>query len=910
MKCISVLLLTAAAGFAADAVSIDFKTGQAARLFIGQPQATREDPGATERLLGGVGGVAYANDTLFVADSNRVNADPINNRVLIFRNLSGALPAPTDELMYTERCPVCVGQADTVLGQPDFAKTDRGLSASAMRTPTAVASDGQRLVVADTDNNRILIWNSIPSTNNAPANVVLGQKDFTTRDVSPQIPTASSMRGPQGVWIHGGKLYAADTQNHRVLIWNSIPTANNAPADLVLGQPNLTTFVEPDLTQQRETARADNMLNPVSVTSDGTRLFVTDLGHNRVLVWNSIPARNAAPADLAIGQPDLSTSIANNSFRMEGGKQVKVLCEAVAKDEEENDLFPQRCNATLEWPRFALSDGNKLFVADGGNDRVLVFNAIPTQNGQAADHVIGQLGGGINQASTAADSMRTPMSLAWDGINLYVSDTFNRRINVYSMAEPSLPYSAVRNAASFEIYAVGGISLGGTIKAGDSITAVVMEKEYTYKILAGDEAADIVIGLALAINEGEGDPYVVATPNVTTASVVLTSRIPGSDGNFVEYSVKVSDKAEVVAQTQGAQLSGGMDAARIAPGTIVAIVGDNLSDGIASAPWGAQVLPDELAGVQVYFDGVRAPLLYVSPTQINAQIPFEFLDTYSINAFVRTKRADGRVTVTTPVAVSIVQENPGIFAHSGSDPRPAVALHFSSSATGTVSVDGTAKAGDIATVTIEDRSYTYTVKEGDTMDNIRDGLIELINTDPKVRAFSAGVFQRIRLQARIAGPDGNGIPFTASAPEGANVIMTATNSALCCANIAGAPVTADNPVQPGATIVVYATGLGLPEPTESVTTGEAWPENGPRHQPREFVSSLAGGKTANVLYAGLVPGQVGVWEVHLELNSDLPTNPFTQAWIAQWEFVSNIVTFPLVNLNPPLPPVEFDDLLP
>jgi hypothetical protein len=42
-----------------------------------------------------------------------------------------------------------------------------------------------------------------------------------------------------------------------------------------------------------------------------------------------------------------------------------------------------------------------------------------------------------------------------------------------------------------------------------------------------------------------------------------------------------------------------------------------------------------------------------------------------------------------------------------------------------------------------------------------------------------------------------------------------------------------------------------------------------------------------------------VYEVHLELNSDLPTNPFTQVWIAQDVYVSNIVTFPLVNPRPP-----------
>ena len=42
-------------------------------------------------------------------------------------------------------------------------------------------------------------------------------------------------------------------------------------------QPNFTTFVEPDLTQQKTNASASNLLNPVSVTSDGVRLFVTDL---------------------------------------------------------------------------------------------------------------------------------------------------------------------------------------------------------------------------------------------------------------------------------------------------------------------------------------------------------------------------------------------------------------------------------------------------------------------------------------------------------------------------------------------------------------------------------------------------------------------------------------------------------
>ncbi|MEI9976694.1 MAG: hypothetical protein WDO73_34325 [Ignavibacteriota bacterium] len=56
------------------------------------------------------------------------------------------------------------------------------------------------------------------------------------------------------------------------------------------------------------------MLAPVSVTSDGTRLFVTDLGFNRVLIFDSIPTSNGAAATVALGQPDLVSSVANNAF--------------------------------------------------------------------------------------------------------------------------------------------------------------------------------------------------------------------------------------------------------------------------------------------------------------------------------------------------------------------------------------------------------------------------------------------------------------------------------------------------------------------------------------------------------------------------------------------------------------------
>ncbi len=886
-------------------LAADFITGQAARLVIGQRTFTSQSPEFSDAVLGGVSGLAYANNMLVVADSNRVGALSDNNRVLIFRNLSGMLPAPTDELPQGERCPVCTGVAEVVVGQADFATTDPGLTQTGLRQPTAVATDGRVLAVADTDNNRVLIWNAIPTAPAAPADVVLGQPDFKSGAVNTgtgdtRIPGPKTLRGPQGVWVQNGRLFVADTQNHRVLIWNTIPTASFQPADVVLGQPNFSSAVEPDLTKATVDAQPNTLLNPVAVTSDGQRLYVTDLGHNRVLIWNSLPTQNQQPADVALGQPDFTSAVANNSSK---------LCASNGTDDDGNPTYPARCAATLDFPRYTLSDGQRLFIADGGNDRVLIFDSIPTSSGAAADIILGQVSGEANNTTESAnplglaspDSIRTPMSLAWDGTNLFVSDPFNRRILVFTVGSPLLQYTAVRNSASLDVYALGAITLSGTVKEGDEVTITIQEKrDYKYKIVKDDTFSKIITALVDKINAGEGDPDVLATPNLVLGSILLTARGSGELGNLIAYAVKTSDSAQIALTTAGATLAGGGDAAKIAPGTLVSIVGDDLSDGEESAPAGADPLPTELAGVQVYFDGMRAPLLSVSPTQINAQVPFEVNDTNGINAYVRIKRRDGRISVSTAVGVPIVTSNPGIFALPGSDPRVGVVLHGSSQASGTISVDGTTQAGDVASVSIRDRTYSYTVQEGDTLVSIRDGLVALINQDPEVFAFPSGWYSRIRLRARIAGPEGNGVPYSASAVEGAQVIMTAMSAELCCANVAYSPVTEANPALPGETIIVYATGLGIVQPDEAkfqLATGFTY--KGPEiNEPLQFVSSLAGGKTANVLFASIKRGQVGIYEIHLELNSDLPTDPFTQVWIAQDVYVSNIVTFPVVNPQP------------
>ena len=65
------------------------------------------------------------------------------------------------------------------------------------------------------------------------------------------------------------------------------------------------------------------------------------------------------------------------------------------------------------------------------------------------------------------------------------------------------------------------------------------------------------------------------------------------------------------------------------------------------------------------------------------------------------------------------------------------------------------------------------------------------------------------------------------------------------------------------------------------------------------VNSIAGGSTADVISAALLPGSVGIFQVLLHSNPSIPTADNTQLTIAQDIYVSNVITLPVVNPNPP-----------
>jgi uncharacterized protein (TIGR03437 family) len=896
----------------------EFYSAQAARLVIGQKPFTAASPGASDVLLGSVTGVAYAADTLIVADGNNIGGTPVNHRVLIYRNVSSFIPDRKAVLPLNDpRCPACVGKADVVLGQPDFTTTElKPAAQNTLRNPLGVAYNGRVLAVADTDNNRVLVWRSLPTVNQQPADFVVGQKDFTS--VAPGL-SETALRGPNGVFLDDNDgLWVADTGNNRILYFGPV-TQNGQAAKLVLGQPNFTTDQQSNRFPEY-VSKADTMLAPTSVWVAAGKVFVADLGLSRVLIWNSIPSRNGQPADVVLGQPDFTFP----EFKSGGTPATHVLCEPNGTDKDGKPTYPDRCAATLDMPRAVLSDGRRLFVADSGNDRVLIWNEIPARNGVPADIVIGQLNFELNQSSdsgeprrvASTDSFKTPTGLAYDGLNLYVSDTYNRRVLVYTPGDFNLPVTAVRNAPSPSTYARGSVVFSGTVEKEIELTIKignenvkdadgnVITKDYKITTTVDDNFQTVIDRFVQLINDSQ-DPYVIATPNYLYNAIVFIAREADVLGNSVTLGTEVKpDGAKIVMTTSGSKLSGGQDPALVAPFALVAVLGDNLADQTASVEDITKPLPYELGGVQFFVDGLPCPILAVSPERVIAQIPVEVAGSNSASGVLRVRRNNGEITVSSAVAVRLIEQNPSVYTLDSPAPAPGIAYHYSSHATATVSVDGAANPGDTPTIYIRDRKYTYRVQATDTLNTIRDNLISLINAfDPEVEAFAAGPFQRIRLRARIEGPAGNGIPIKAEANTDAQVIMTALNSELCCANTAGAPVTEDNPAQPGETIVVLAAGLGLvgPEPARlAMKTG--LPYDGPEmNDPVEFVSSLIGGRTANVLFAGLKRGAIGVYEVHLELNPDLPTNLKTEGWIAQSFQISNIFTIPVVSRKPRQP---------
>ncbi|MBI1956289.1 MAG: hypothetical protein HYS38_07825 [Acidobacteria bacterium] len=686
-----------------------FLTGQAARFVLGQKNFSDisfctspsdnplQCPFPTDSHLGAISGIAITGNKLIVADSSYLHP-PNNNRVLIYNNLETLKEQPPGSLV----------PANIVLGQPDFTTSTAGTSASLMNQPVGVATDGVRLFVADWGNNRVLVYNRIPGTNGAAADVVVGQQSFSTADFG---AGPDRLRRPNSVSTDGTRLFIADTLNNRILVYNRIPTQNGAAADLVLGQPNFDG-------NKALPAAANTLQNPMSATTDGTRLIVTDLGNNRVLIYNNINnIQNGASANVVVGQSDFTSNSPGNT------------------------------NTELDFPRYAYSDGTRLLIVDSGNNRILIYNKIPETNGAEADLVLGQESFFGLREACAASNLTLPYAVANDGEMLFVSDSFSRRVlgfRVRPRPEPQNPLvylHGVVNAASF---------------------------------------------------------------STTAQTAACGVRLPQPP---------------------------------VAPGGLVSIFGTGLAGTTATAD--SLPRPTKLGGVQVKFNGIPAPLLYVSPEQINAQVPFE-LTGYSTSVEVEKDTPNGPV-VSAAVAAGLANGAPGLFTVSETGNDQGLILHADFSpvtdespakpgetlvaiatglgtvdqpvitgaaaqfgAMGSITISGPApvNAEQTVTVTIGGVSHSYKPSIGETLDTTVQRLADLINAnDPTATATADPTDIKVNLRARVFGEAGVGVPYSASISEGGTLEATVGGS-----NLVPGSITLQGTPEAGQTVTVNLGG--------------------------------------------------------------------------------------------------------
>jgi uncharacterized protein (TIGR03437 family) len=94
-----------------------------------------------------------------------------------------------------------------------------------------------------------------------------------------------------------------------------------------------------------------------------------------------------------------------------------------------------------------------------------------------------------------------------------------------------------------------------------------------------------------------------------------------------------------------------------------------------------------------------------------------------------------------------------------------------------------------------------------------------------------------------------------------------TGLATIYRNDNGQLITPTNPIHPGDIIIIYATGMGRTSPfVDSGLPAPALP------LPNTVISASVtlGGAPLNVLYAGLVPGEVGVYQINASVPSGVP----------------------------------------
>lgn len=362
-----------------------FRTGQAADLLLAGDGLDFDRTG---------GGLSFNHPAGIASDGRRlILADAFNNRVLIWND------APTRAVL-----------PDVVLGQPDLGTNRAGSGRDGLNWPLNLTTDGRRLIVADTSNDRVLIWNEIPTRNATPADIVLAG------DPRPGIDRRGAVLWPWGVWSDGTRLAVSSTLGSQVLLWDRFPTRDGQPPDRVL-------------------TAGGRMGTPRHITSDGRALMVGDhnprVGNGQVgaFVWTSFPTGEEDASFFLPSQPWARGSIGPDGRAWIFSQTFGAWRWPLSSAGQPADLMLQPpCSGAGDYESVAFV-GERLYVACGNDNRVVGYERMPTAD--ARPTIV--LGAPDLETNTLLSRHIVQNgALATDGRSLFAASDFDRRLSIWS----------------------------------------------------------------------------------------------------------------------------------------------------------------------------------------------------------------------------------------------------------------------------------------------------------------------------------------------------------------------------------------------------------------------------------------------------------------------------------------------
>jgi sugar lactone lactonase YvrE len=402
--------------------------------------------------------------------------------------------------------------ADKVLGQTSFtvAPTNAGINGALQNAVNAVGSNASfffphgvavdslgGVYVADGSNSRVLRF-ADPWAGDTLADTVFGQANFSSRNPSFPYGAANSVAGPNGVAIGANDdLWVADTLDHRVIRFANAPgaSATGATANLILGQSGfLSSSSFPPYSPGCSATRMDRPMG-VHAAASG-RLYVADSDNHRVLVFTA-PFSNGMNATAVFGQANFTSCNANR-----GGSASA---------------------STLNDPRGVYEDDSgNVFIADAGNNRVLVYYTPFSGGDLVADDVVGQ----SSLTATAAnaprpDTLIMPSDVTMDGSNsLFIADREHSRVTRYAVnAPPSVHLDPLPNPARVGEF----VALSGS---GFTAGSVV-------QIFVATSSGAVTYGPYTPDSWSSGILYVYLQPNIGLGNGYATFIVINTDQNYI-----------------------------------------------------------------------------------------------------------------------------------------------------------------------------------------------------------------------------------------------------------------------------------------------------------------------------------------------------------------------------------------